>query len=166
MVFFLLYVCRAPTSHLSSLKSDGNAAPECLSSLVRVCLCITVVCSFVLTVMSLLVEGIRVSSLVFAPTQRTVLSQTFYNSLPRRSDRILFTTNVAPYGTCSTVLRCDVSSSADFDVVLGHDWASLLRDHLLTLGHRLSSNLDTWQLFLTALTNGMTSYPKPLFIGQ
>ncbi|KAJ7802845.1 hypothetical protein B0H13DRAFT_2389348 [Mycena leptocephala] len=106
--------------------------------------------------MSLLVEGIRVSSLVFAPTQRTVLSQTFYSSLPRRSDRILFTTNVAPYGTCSTVLHCDVSSSADFDVVLGHDWASLLRDHLLTLGHRLSSNLDTWQLFLTAFTNTHT----------
>jgi hypothetical protein len=104
------------------------------------------------------------ASLVFAPTQRTVLSRTFYNSLPRRS------VGPAPfydhYGTCSTVLRCDVSSSADFDVVLGHDWASLLRDHLITLGYRLSSNLDPWQLFLMASTNSMTSYPKPLFIGQ
>ncbi|KAJ7855233.1 hypothetical protein B0H13DRAFT_2358049 [Mycena leptocephala] len=44
---------------------------------------------------------------------------------------------------------CDVSPAANYDVVLGHDWASLLRDHLISLGHRLSSNFDPWQLFLT-----------------
>ncbi|KAJ7932934.1 hypothetical protein B0H13DRAFT_1856545 [Mycena leptocephala] len=100
--------------------------------------------------MSLLVEGFPVSSVGFAATQRTVLSRSFYESLQRPAPRLLFTTTVAPYGTCSTVLICDVSSAANYDVVLGHDWASLLRDHLISLGHRLSSNFDPWQLFLTA----------------
>ncbi|KAJ7903272.1 hypothetical protein B0H13DRAFT_1882121 [Mycena leptocephala] len=116
--------------------------------------------SFPLTVMSLLVEGFPVYSVGFAATQRTVLSRRFYDSLQRRLDRLLFTTTIAPYGTCSTVLHCDVSSSADFDVLLGHDWASLLRDHLITLGHRLSSNLDTWHLFLTMSTNTHAAPPE------
>jgi hypothetical protein len=68
--------------------------------------------------MSLLVEGFPVSSVGFTATQRTVLSRSFYKSLQRRSDRLFFTTTVAPYGI-------------NFDVVLGHDWASLLRDHLI-----------------------------------
>jgi hypothetical protein len=36
MVFFLLYVCRAPTSHLSSLKSDGTH-PLNVSLFVKYC---------------------------------------------------------------------------------------------------------------------------------
>ncbi|KAJ7930755.1 hypothetical protein B0H13DRAFT_2531818 [Mycena leptocephala] len=114
--------------------------------------------------MSLLVEGSLVSSLGFAPTSRTVLSRSFYDSLQRPAVRLLFTTTVVPYGTCSTVLHCDVSPTANFDVVLGHDWAFLFRDHLISIGHRLSTSFDPWQLFLTASVNTRTE-PLGGFIG-
>jgi hypothetical protein len=149
----LFYVCRAPTSHLSSLESDGNPSPERLLSVTIHSLS----ASLPPTLMSLLVEGSLVSSLGFAPTSRTVLSRSFYDSLQRPAVRLLFTTTVVPYGTCSTVLHCDVSPTANFDVVLGHDWAFLFRDYLISIGHRLSTSFDPWQLFLTASVNSMTS---------
>jgi hypothetical protein len=69
--------------------------------------------------------------------------------LSRNSPHLLLTTPVHPHGSCSTVLECTVSTASQFDVVLGNDWAGLLRDFLVSLGYRLPSPFDPLQFLLS-----------------
>jgi hypothetical protein len=99
--------------------------------------------------MALFIEGIPVSSVSFAPTPKTVLSASFFQTLSRDSSRLLLTTPVHPHGSCSTVLECAVSATSQFDVVLGNDWAALLRGFLVSVGYRLPSPFDPWPFLLS-----------------
>ncbi|KAJ6540659.1 hypothetical protein B0H19DRAFT_1269210 [Mycena capillaripes] len=59
------------------------------------------------------------------------------------------TTSVSGYPSFSTVLECDIVATAEFDVILGLDWAALVRDFLMRLGYRLDSSFDVWLFFST-----------------
>ncbi|KAJ6579128.1 hypothetical protein DFH09DRAFT_1077422 [Mycena vulgaris] len=79
--------------------------------------------------MSLLIEGVFVSSLLHSDSPRTVISAAFLHRLPRATlSKILVTTVVPNHGPSSTVLSCLSLVSLGVDVVLGLDWAACVRD--------------------------------------
>ncbi|KAJ7933884.1 hypothetical protein B0H13DRAFT_1855739 [Mycena leptocephala] len=109
--------------------------------------------------MALLLDGIPVSSVTFAPSPRTVVSASFFHRLDRQNPELLLTIPVPPRGTFSTVINCTVSDLAGFDLVLGNDWACLFREYLVSLGHRLHSQFDPWQFYLSQSTSGPSALP-------
>ncbi|KAJ7030870.1 hypothetical protein C8F04DRAFT_1263352 [Mycena alexandri] len=98
--------------------------------------------------MSLFVEGILASSVAFSRVPRTSVSAAFHSRLPP-SGRLglLFTTGAGPYGSLSTVLNCEVVVGAHSDVVLGLDWAAMIRETLVRDGHRLDDTFSAWDFF-------------------
>ncbi|KAJ7921236.1 hypothetical protein B0H13DRAFT_1985587 [Mycena leptocephala] len=99
--------------------------------------------------MAIFVEGIPVTSVSFAPTARTVVSSSFFRTLARDSSHLLLTTPIHPHGSCSTVISCTVSATSGFDVVLGTDWSGLLREYLVSVGHRPPSPFNPLEFLLS-----------------
>ncbi|KAJ6471180.1 hypothetical protein DFH09DRAFT_1344267 [Mycena vulgaris] len=95
--------------------------------------------------MSLFVEGIAVPRFTFSPLPRTVVSNAFFRTLHSSNTDLLITTLVPTNGPSSSLIHCLVSPDASHDVVLGLDWASLLRDSLILLGFRIDSSFDAWR---------------------
>jgi hypothetical protein len=111
-----------------------------------------------LPTMSLLVDGVSAPSVTFRPSTRTVLSAAFSRLAPGvRGHGFLLTTSVYGYSAVATVIKCDIVASPDYDVVLGLDWAALLRDYLISLGHRLDSSFNAW-LFFSAPSHPIGGY--------
>ncbi|KAJ7432823.1 hypothetical protein FB451DRAFT_1420278 [Mycena latifolia] len=63
-------------------------------------------------------------------------------------------------GSFSTVIQCDVGPDVTTDVVLGLDWAALVREHLGYQGFLLDSSFNAWGFFSSepAATSG---FPMP-----
>ncbi|KAJ7027227.1 hypothetical protein C8F04DRAFT_1294746 [Mycena alexandri] len=99
--------------------------------------------------MSLYVEGLLVPSVAFSAVPHSSLSAAFHARLPSRSNHphFVFTTVAGPYCSLSTVLSCNISSNGNTDVVLGLDWASMIRESLTRDGHRLDHSFDPWVIF-------------------
>ena len=95
--------------------------------------------------MSLLIDGIAVTSLTYADSNRTYVSAGFAAS-PGASSRFgyLFTVSAGSAGPVSFPLNCLVAPALPFDLVLGHDWSAYFRDMLLFSGLRPSSSFDSW----------------------
>ncbi|KAJ7832983.1 hypothetical protein B0H13DRAFT_1914782 [Mycena leptocephala] len=99
----------------------------------------------------------------------TVLSSAFYQKLVgANASRLLVTTVITGYPSCSSVIACQVSSAIHFDVVLGLDWSACFRDSLIALGYRIPSNFDPWHILSgtdKAVRNGLAGHltaPLPL----
>ena len=98
--------------------------------------------------MSLLVDGHHALSLTFSNLPRTVLSSSFALTLSRHlPGSFLVTLSAGGYGPISFPLECDVTPSLAYDIALGVDWASTLRDYLLDAGFRLPTAFDAWVFF-------------------
>ncbi|KAJ6582163.1 hypothetical protein B0H19DRAFT_1229258 [Mycena capillaripes] len=65
---------------------------------------------------------------------------------PAWDQNFLPTTSVPCYPSFSTVLRCDVRKT-ECTIILGFDWAALLREDHLGRGYRLGSSFNAWILF-------------------
>jgi hypothetical protein len=99
--------------------------------------------------MSVLVEGVRVSTASFSSIERTHLSLPFFRTLVNpRNHRLLFTTDVPGYGPISAVLEAQVDSTVSDDIVLGRDWATYLRESLIVLGFRLDDSFNGWEFLV------------------
>ncbi|KAJ7024245.1 hypothetical protein C8F04DRAFT_1192662 [Mycena alexandri] len=59
----------------------------------------------------------------------------------------LVTSIIPRYGQLSVLMECEVDPLAAYDVVLGSEWASHIRDFVLGLGYRLDDNFDAWSFF-------------------
>ncbi|KAJ7879708.1 hypothetical protein B0H13DRAFT_2051057 [Mycena leptocephala] len=92
--------------------------------------------------MAIFVEGIPVMSVSFAPTPRTVVSASFFRTLARDSSHLLLTTPIH-------VISCTVSATSGFEVVLGTDWSGLLREYLVSVGHRPPRPLNPLEFLLS-----------------
>ncbi|KAJ6450571.1 hypothetical protein C8R47DRAFT_1230182 [Mycena vitilis] len=98
--------------------------------------------------MSLSIEGLPVLAVRFEPVAVTRVSPSFYRRLTRiRGPQLLFTTAVPSFPTISSVVTCLVELVPE-DVVLGLDWASHVREHLIQAGFRLGGSFDA-RTFLT-----------------
>ncbi|KAJ7020599.1 hypothetical protein C8F04DRAFT_1274817 [Mycena alexandri] len=59
-------------------------------------------------------------------------------------------------------MECEVDPLAAYDVVLGSEWASHIRDFVLGLGYRLNDNFDAWSFFSDVRHPlGFSSYSFP-----
>ncbi|KAJ7893974.1 hypothetical protein B0H13DRAFT_2339464 [Mycena leptocephala] len=90
-----------------------------------------------LLVLSIPIEGSQVLSVSFQPSNRSVLSTRFLDSLPvnSRTNPLLVTTVVGQHHPISFPLSYETSNLNPTDLVLGLDWAAFfLRDSLLGLG--------------------------------
>ncbi|KAJ6573125.1 hypothetical protein DFH09DRAFT_1362239 [Mycena vulgaris] len=74
---------------------------------------------------------------------------------------LLTTTLVPTNDPSSSLIHCLVSPDASHDVVLGFDWASLLRDSFISLGFRIDSSFDAWRYSLTRVIPCLLSPPLP-----
>ncbi|KAJ7028927.1 hypothetical protein C8F04DRAFT_1398658 [Mycena alexandri] len=112
--------------------------------------------------MALFIEGTRALTVTFSGGPQTLVSLAFYQSLqvqPRPSGHLLFTSSLGPYGNLSMMLACALSPPAcQFDVVLGLDWASFLREYIVREGYRLDASFDAWRFF--SLDSHPLSYPR------
>ncbi|KAJ7018067.1 hypothetical protein C8F04DRAFT_1153176 [Mycena alexandri] len=97
--------------------------------------------------MSLYVEGLLAPSVAFSAVPRTSISATFAACLPPRRYAHFGFTTVAGLASLSTVLSCEISDRGGTDVVLGLDWASMIRESLLRNGYRLDHTFDPWAYF-------------------
>ncbi|KAJ7934430.1 hypothetical protein B0H13DRAFT_2305858 [Mycena leptocephala] len=96
--------------------------------------------------MSIFVEGSQVLSVSFRPSNRSVLSMRFLDSLPATSRiKPLLVTTVGQHHPISFPLSFEVSGLSSTDLVLGLDWAAFLRDSLLGLGYCVDSSFDAWR---------------------
>ncbi|KAJ7763353.1 hypothetical protein B0H16DRAFT_1718593 [Mycena metata] len=112
--------------------------------------------------MSLYVEGLRAASVAFSAVPRSSISANFAACLPpRRSSYFGFTTVAGPYASLSTVLYCDISGHGSTDVVLGLDWASMIRENLLREGHRLDHTFDPWAYFISVRNCPLPLHCRP-----
>lgn len=94
------------------------------------------------------INGLAATVLGYQVSARTLISSRFLGTLnnPNHS-RLLITTSVPGFSSCSTVLACDISSAIESDVVLGLDWAAHLRDSFLALGYCLGDTFNSWTFF-------------------
>ncbi|KAJ7476628.1 hypothetical protein FB451DRAFT_1460888 [Mycena latifolia] len=100
--------------------------------------------------MSLLIQGVPVSSLAFANSSRTSLSSSLASRLPSpRNSAYLFTVSAGGHGPFSFTLLCDVvvPPLVTTDIVLGLDWAACVRDSMLYSGLRLPSSFNSFSFF-------------------
>ncbi|KAJ7035356.1 hypothetical protein C8F04DRAFT_1259162 [Mycena alexandri] len=98
--------------------------------------------------MSLYVDGVLASSVGFSAVPRSSISRAFISRLPHCFPPNFGVTFVAgPYASLSTVLQCKISPIDSTDFVLGLDWVSMVREHLLRNGYRLDDSFDPWAFF-------------------
>lgn len=97
--------------------------------------------------MPVLLDGLQVPSVSFSLVPLSVLSSQFRNLLPSnsRAPSLLVTTLAGHHNAISFPIAFQTVENASTDVVLGLDWAALLRDSLLGLGYCLDSTFDAWR---------------------
>ncbi|KAJ6573090.1 hypothetical protein DFH09DRAFT_1079248 [Mycena vulgaris] len=100
--------------------------------------------------MSILINSHSVSSVSYShSTARTTLSINLALSLGPACDSVfLLTSCTARFGNFSASIVCDVSPHTPPALVLGRDWASLLRDSLLSSGVRVGDTFDVWHFLV------------------
>ncbi|KAJ7602723.1 hypothetical protein B0H17DRAFT_1154918, partial [Mycena rosella] len=117
--------------------------------------------------MSLVVDGVSVTSISYASSPRTALSASFISKLPHGSLRPLLFTSAAPdIDLASFLLDCVCLETSSHDVVLGFDWASYFPHRLWELGLIGTSTFVSFQTPATVdptsrSSLGATSHTSP-----
>ncbi|KAJ7672933.1 hypothetical protein B0H17DRAFT_1335113, partial [Mycena rosella] len=107
--------------------------------------------------MSLVVDGVSVTSISYASSPRTALSPSFISKLPHGSLCPLLFTSAAPdIDSASFLLDCVCLETSSHDVVLGSDWASYFRESLIASGKYVSHGFDAWMFFSSRLIGTST----------
>ncbi|KAJ7723256.1 hypothetical protein B0H16DRAFT_1472953 [Mycena metata] len=107
--------------------------------------------------MSLYVDGVLASSVGFSAVPQSTISRTFLSRLPPRHSFYFGITSA--YAFLSTVLQCEISPLNSTDFVLGLDWVSMIREHLLRNGYRLDDSFGPWAFFTQVPP--LALYPLP-----
>ncbi|KAJ6500241.1 hypothetical protein DFH09DRAFT_1375894 [Mycena vulgaris] len=115
---------------------------------------------FTSNIMSILINGHSVSSVSYShSTARTTLSINLASSLgPARNSVSLLTSCTARFRNFSASIVCDISPHTPLTLVLGRDWASLLRDGHLSSGVRVGDTFDVWR-FLVDTAHPLATEP-------
>ncbi|KAJ7793113.1 hypothetical protein B0H13DRAFT_1935546 [Mycena leptocephala] len=101
--------------------------------------------------MSLFVEARSVSFAAFSGNSHTLISRPFARSLGLVVGcSAMFTTTVPGYGTLSTSIAPVVTDDSTFEVSLGLDWSSSVKETLNFLGYALGSSFDAWTFLVHA----------------
>ncbi|KAJ7661796.1 hypothetical protein B0H17DRAFT_1337126 [Mycena rosella] len=119
--------------------------------------------------MSLVVDGVSVTSISYASSPRTALSLSFISKLPHGSlCPPLFTSAAPDIDSASFLLDCVCLETSSHDVVLGSDWASYFRESLIASGKYVSHGFDAWMFFSSRLigTSTVVSSQTPATVGH
>ncbi|KAJ7894359.1 hypothetical protein B0H13DRAFT_2276493, partial [Mycena leptocephala] len=94
------------------------------------------------------INGLAATSLGYHASARTQISNRFFSQLDHPNNSCLLVTSCVPgFPSCSTVLACKISSTAQYDVALGLDWAAHFRESFIALGYRLGDTFNPWSFF-------------------
>ncbi|KAJ6450318.1 hypothetical protein C8R47DRAFT_1171113 [Mycena vitilis] len=111
--------------------------------------------------MSLYLDGVLVPRVSFHPSPQTRVSAEFCRLVGHTSvTTFLFTTTVDNYPFPSIALPCQVVPITDFHVILGLDWATYVREFLVSTGYRLGDTFQPW-LFFSLPTHPLGTLSTP-----
>ncbi|KAJ7828400.1 hypothetical protein B0H13DRAFT_2289997 [Mycena leptocephala] len=128
--------------HMSRDLGDGKLSSPLQLSIVTVApnLLLSLSCLDLFS-MPVLVEGLPVTAVTLTSSRHSVLPSLFRTQLRPGSSDFLVTT-VSGHHRISFPIAFTISTSSSSHVELGLDWAALLRDSLIGLGHRVDSSFD------------------------